>query len=225
LVAGLAFAITAVLRDTGGAVTYSLDDAYIHMAIAKNLARHGVWGATPFHFASSSSSLIWTALLGLVYFLTGVHEITPLVVNVACALLTLWVADRYLVRWGAADGLRATALVGLVIAGPLPGMVLLGMEHILHILLTVWFAGAAIDALSKDQRAPAVTDPGWGTLCALGMLASTSRYEGLFLVAIVGLMFVIRGWWLRAVALGVVSALPTVAFGVVSMLNGWMYHE
>jgi hypothetical protein len=35
---------------------YALDDSYIHLAIAKNLTRYGVWGLTPHEFASSSSS-------------------------------------------------------------------------------------------------------------------------------------------------------------------------
>lgn len=50
LVPALLFAIiTAVsvagaVRQAEGHLVYSLDDAYIHMAMAKNLARHGVWG-------------------------------------------------------------------------------------------------------------------------------------------------------------------------------------
>ena len=55
-VASLAFALWRIRQDTGATLVYGLDDAYIHMAIAKNLARHGVWGVTPFHFASASSS-------------------------------------------------------------------------------------------------------------------------------------------------------------------------
>jgi hypothetical protein len=35
------------LRQTNGHFVYSLDDPYIHLAVAKNLARHGVWGVAP----------------------------------------------------------------------------------------------------------------------------------------------------------------------------------
>ena len=67
----LAAALRAGLRATDGHLIYSLDDAYIHMAVAKNLARSGVWGCTPFHFSSSSSSLLWTLILGIANRLAG----------------------------------------------------------------------------------------------------------------------------------------------------------
>jgi hypothetical protein len=41
------------LRLNQGHFVYGLDDAYIHMSIAKNFALHGVWGVTPYAFSSS----------------------------------------------------------------------------------------------------------------------------------------------------------------------------
>lgn len=61
---------------TGANFAYALDDAYIHMAMAKNLAHHGVMGATRFEFTSSSSSPLWTLLLTVAFVVSGVRN-TP----------------------------------------------------------------------------------------------------------------------------------------------------
>ncbi|MFX1392811.1 MAG: hypothetical protein ACFFAH_04470, partial [Promethearchaeota archaeon] len=43
-----------------GNLVYSLDDAYIHMAIAKHFSQKGVWGITDKEFSSTSSSILYT---------------------------------------------------------------------------------------------------------------------------------------------------------------------
>src|SRR5688572_4021687 len=131
--ASLASALRTALRGTDGHLVYALDDAYIHMAVAKTLASHGIWGCTPYHFSSSSSSLLWTFVLAVAYRLFGVHDVIPLVLNVTFALGALLVAHLSLARFGVPSLVRASALLGIVITFPLTGMVLMGMEHILHL--------------------------------------------------------------------------------------------
>src|SRR5437588_12540650 len=75
-----------------GRFTYALDDAYIHMAVARNAAEHGVWGITRYEFSSTSSSPLWTALIALEYRLLGVSDFTPLVLNLLFATLALGAA-------------------------------------------------------------------------------------------------------------------------------------
>jgi hypothetical protein len=216
----LAAALRAALRWTDGRLIYALDDAYIHMAVAKTLATHGIWGCTPFHFSSSSSSLLWTFGLGVAYRVFGVHDAIPLVLNIAFAIGTLVVANVSLARLSAPPLLRASALVGIVVAFPLAGMVLIGMEHILHLLLTIGFAAVAVEALTSPSESPRVRRRRTVALCVLGALLGASRYEGFFLIGLVCLAFLVRRQILRAVSTAVAALLPVAAFGAISVANG-----
>ena len=216
----LGTALRIALRWTDGRLIYALDDAYIHMAVAKTLASHGIWGCTPFHFSSSSSSLLWTFGLGVAYRAFQVHDWTPLVLNVGFAIGTLVVAEVSLARFGAPPVLRASALVGIVVAFPLAGMALMGMEHILHLLLTIGFAAVAVEALTRPSESPRVERRRTVVLCILGALLGASRYEGFFLIGLACLAFLVRRQLLRAVSTGVAALLPVAAFGAISAANG-----
>ena len=50
LLATVATVLNIARQRTGGGLVYGLDDPYIHMAMAKNLARHGVWGVNATEF-------------------------------------------------------------------------------------------------------------------------------------------------------------------------------
>lgn len=216
----LAAALRVALRWTEGRLIYAVDDAYIHMAVARTWATHDVWGCTPFHFSSSSSSLLWTSGLGVAYRAFGVHDWTPFLLNVAFAVGTLVVANVSLARLGAPPLLRASALLGIVVAFPLAGMVLLGLEHVLHVLLTISFAAVAAETLTSPPASPRLVRGRTAALCVLGALLAASRYEGFFLVGLACLAFLVRRQPLRAVAIGAAALLPVAAFGAISVANG-----
>jgi hypothetical protein len=220
LLVALAVSLREALRATGGRLIYALDDAYIHMAVARTWALHSIWGCTPFHFSSSSSSLLWTFALGLAYRIGQVRDWTPLVLNVVLALGAVLVANRSLKRLGMAPLVRGAALVGIVVAFPLPGMVLLGMEHILHLLLTIAFAAQAVEALSRRQESEYDARHRTLSLCVLGALLAASRYEGFFLVGLACLGFLARRQLGRAIWIGVAALVPVAAFGLYSVANG-----
>ncbi|MFP5226997.1 MAG: hypothetical protein ACLGXA_05165, partial [Acidobacteriota bacterium] len=117
---------------------YPLDDAYIGMAIAKNLALHGVWGITPYAFSSADSSILLPLLLAGADRIFGVGTLAPLLFSWLSALATIFVADRTL-RRSLNREQRTVALIGLVVLTPLFLGAVLGMEHAVHLLLTLLF--------------------------------------------------------------------------------------
>lgn len=91
------------IRINDGHLVYALDDTYIHMAIAKNVVQCHVWGVTPFGFTSTSSSLLWTALLSAIYFSISVTIWAPLVLNLLFGSLLLLASWRFLRSHGMQD--------------------------------------------------------------------------------------------------------------------------
>src|SRR5215207_5943541 len=75
-----------------GHLSYELDDTYIHMAVARNLAEHGVWGVTRYEFTPVSSSLIWPILLASIYWVFGAIESVPLILNLIFATAAIGLA-------------------------------------------------------------------------------------------------------------------------------------
>lgn len=221
LLAATVYGVRASLAATGGTLVYTLDDAYTHMAMARTFAVDGVWGCTPHAFGSASSSPAWVVAIALAYVVTGgVRESAPLVLNVLFAALALGVADRWLRRARASAWLRLATLVGLVIVFPMAPMALYGMEHLMHGLLTLAFAGSAAWALGQPPDDPAARWRDARRLALLGAVLSASRYEGFFLVGAVCLAFALTRRVAQGLAIGLVSGVPALALGAASVASG-----
>ncbi len=156
----------------GGAFSYTLDDPYIHLALADQIAQ-GHYGLNPGEAAAPSSSIVYPFLLaGLSIF--GFGEFGPLVVGVVATaasglLLCAIVRD-------AAPGLRWPFLpaAGLAVSFSLSlnliGLQFTGLEHSLHVAVTLACVLGAIRFLRDGTVAP------WWWLCAFAEPAI--RFEG-----------------------------------------------
>lgn len=208
---------------TGGHLTYALDDAYIHMAIAKNFAEHGVWGVTRYAFSSSSSSLLWTLLLALVYALFGVNESAPFVLNVICASAAVFLVFFALHRLRLHPFVNFCVLAAVVFLTPLPSLVFCGMEHSMHILTTVAFVYLAAGLMSMEGRGGKGGLRDGALLLLLAALVVMSRFEGMFLVFFACVLFFVRGRFLYSVILGLCGVLPVAVYGLISTSRGWFF--
>ncbi len=205
-----------------GYFIYALDDAYIHMSIAKNLAQHGVWGVTAQGFASASSSPLWTFLIALTYLPFGANELTPLIMNMLFAIGVNIALHNILRRYHVPNQLSFIIQITVIILLPMNTLVLSGMEHVLQILVNVLFIGYAAQMLCEDTP-PSLRSRRWLALLMLGALVGSARYEGLFLVLIFCGLFALRWQILHGFILGAVSITPVALFGLIAIGQGWAF--
>jgi len=231
---GLLAVLAAVLLVRGlslteGQLTYALDDSYVHMAMAKNFSQHGVWGITRHEFSSSSSSPLWTLLLAGLFIVTGPVDVVPLVLNLICAVLVVFVGyrlltgGRSLARGGPVQhGTVAIALIALVLFVPVTALIATGQEHLLHLLLVLLFAGMVAERATAAGRDAAARKLPLALLVLAAALPLV-RYESLFLVLAAGVLLASRGHRRAAVALGAAAVLPVLVFGLISVSKGWLF--
>lgn len=215
----LAVTLTKSISKNQGQLVYALDDAYIHMAMAKNFARHGVWGITKHGFTSSSSSPLWTLLLSLGYRLFGINAAIPFILNIVFGTLICILAYRLLERYGLSPFFSFVILSGIIFFTPLPVLIFSGMEHTLHTLLTICFVYLSAKVLPEENT----TSLESLLLLILAPFLIMARYEGMFLVFVVSVLSIVKRKRLYALTLGGFSMLPVVIYGLFSVSRGWHF--
>ncbi len=170
----IAAELAAMLTVGGGRFSYTLDDAYIHLAVSEELARGG-YGVNAGEFAAPASSILWPLLLAP-FAAFEWHRFVPLALNVGFALASVALVRRIVglaleerPRSAVRDGLALILFLG---GGLLP-LVFTGMEHVLQVGLTLAVLHGMLLA-QRDGRPPHWL---WPALA----LAPLVRYESLAL--------------------------------------------
>ncbi len=212
--------IWQVLSFTHGILSYPFDDAFIHLAIAKNIAFHGVWGISPHAFSSASSSVLYPLLLAGCLKVFGVWTGFPLLINVLAGVILIVVVRRWLEKEGISTIGQLLTLLAFILLTPLPAVAFFGMEHTLQILFDFLFIYSFSEAWGEKQEL------NW-QVYVYGALVMAVRYEGMFLIAMACLVIVLLKFSIKnisnAILLGVVSFLPVITFGVYSMSKGELF--
>ncbi|MEW5873707.1 MAG: hypothetical protein AB1752_00820 [Candidatus Zixiibacteriota bacterium] len=198
--------LAGVLANDGQFV-FSLDDPYIHLAMARNLALHGTWGVTADAFTATSSAPLYTLVLAGLFLVVGPTALWSWLLPIIAGLAIAWILAA---RLQAVFAYRIVALwagVWAVIATGLPETMFTGMEHTLHALVVLLLATEV--SRSKENAPNAVV------IAALCLLAGGLRYESLFLLpAIAGILIGRRQIGLAMVA-AISLCLPALILGLI----------
>lgn len=219
----LVLAISFVLfclaqRQNGGEYIYPIDDAYIHLAIAKNLAATGSYGLAPNVFTAASSSIGWPLLLGAFYRVSYSVHTGWFCSAIAGALVPLAVyrALEVLTPNGAPVSVHAVVQAMVVVAMPLCPLALSGMEHTAHAVVTLLLATVATSNRKTNTRDIAA-------LFGLGFAATVLRYESFSLCAVCTLVLLQKRAFKEAATLLVGSVVGPLVFALYSKAHGWSH--
>ena len=207
------------LKLNQGHFVYGLDDAYIHMSIAKNFALHGIWGVTPYAFSSSSSSLLWTLILSSIFYIIGVNVLVSFILNIILATITISLVYYILRFYKIHPAYNFMVLIGIVFFTPLPYLIFIGMEHILQIILVIAFVFLTVKILTNLNSKPL----NYYLLLILTVPLAMVRYESLILIFLVAFLFILKRKFYYSFLMIVLAIIPVSIYGVISILNGWSF--
>ena len=161
-----------ILVRLGGHFSYSLDDPYIHLALADQIAQ-GHYGLNPGEAAAPASSILFPFLLAGLSF-TGIGQYAPLAICFAATMVSGLLLSSILELSISTERLPVPALAALVacllLSLNLIGLEFAGLEHSLHVAVTLACVLGMVRFLKTGEVAP------WWWLCALAQ--PLIRYEG-----------------------------------------------
>jgi arabinofuranosyltransferase len=161
-------------RLVAGTAGFPLDDSWIHLHFARNLAEGAGFAYNPGRPVAGSTAPLWTLLLAGACLLAGASVGVAKALGVACALGAAVLTRRAALAWGAPAGVALVAGVALLWTGPIAWGALSGMEVTFAALLVA----AALVAHAADRA--------WLT-GALAGLAVTARPEAALLLPLLAL--------------------------------------
>ncbi len=192
-------------RRLAGAGGFPLDDSWIHLHFARNIAEGAGFAYNPGVPVAGSTAPLWTLLLALGVVVGGASPAMAKTLGVVLSLAAGLVVRRAAQAWGASRLGALGAAVGLAWTGAMAWGALSGMEVPLAALLVA----AALLAHARGRD-------GWTALWAA--LAVLARPEAIILVPLLAIArpLTIR----RALVFAAVTALvvsPAVAFSLATV--------
>src|SRR5207253_7054040 len=143
-----------------GLSSFPLDDPWIHLQFARNLAEGHGFAYNPGVPVAGSTAPLWTLLLAAGARVAGASLVMVKTLGVAGALAAALVLRRAALAWGASAPAALVAAVALVWSGPFAWGALSGME----VTLAAVLVAAALLALARDHLVLTAVAGGLATL-------------------------------------------------------------
>lgn len=189
-------------RQIAGAPGFPLDDSWIHLQFARNLAAGAGFSYNPGVPVAGSTAPLWTLLLGAGAGVASASLAMAKVVGIVATVGAALVTRRAALAWGARSDVALPASIALLWMGPIVWGALSGMEVSLAALLVA----AALLSHAHDR-------PLASAVCAA--LAVLARPEALLLVPFLAAA---RPLTLRRVAVFAVVTIVVVAPAILFSL-------
>lgn len=184
----ISYEFIEILIKNAGHFTYTLDDSYIHLALAEHIA-HFHYGINASEFSAPSSSILWPFLL-VPFMGLSWNSWIPLLLNIVATFITLFMAWKILViafksafseKQSHVKLLLITFLLCLLIpATNMIGLIFLGMEHSWQVVATLGVLYAIVRDMDGEYSR--------GLFIVFIVLGVALRYENL-LVSFIGLAY------------------------------------
>ena len=221
LLAGFTACLRYLLAETArlrGGLGFPLDDSWIHLQFARNLAGGLGLSYNPGELVTGSTAPLWTALLALLFLLPGSVVFWTKLLGIGLHLAGVDATWRLARELGLPPGLCALAAALTLATSWLVWSALSGMEIPLFILLSLW--GMVLHLRERAGPAQGERPPLSLAVLAVAVLA---RPEGLLLLLLAGLdrvlVFERRPSW-RALLLG--AGLAVCAFAGPFLFYAWV---
>ena len=191
------------MMGAGGAFEYPLDDVYIHLAMAEQMAAGG-YGVNAGEYASAASSPLYPVLL-MPFAGSDVQRFLPLFWNVVALVASAWLLGRLFM-------VAELGRAGLLLAVVAPFALFMqnnaysSMEHMLH-------TAASLAIVLGLWRFVETRHVGW-LLVAGVALAPAFRLEGLAMAMAAGGVVLLLGRPVAGLALAALATLPVIGLMV-----------
>ena len=177
VLAAVALAVAVLLvreRLIAGAAGFPLDDSWIHLHFARNLAEGAGFAYNPGVPVAGSTAPLWTLLLAAGARVAGASLVMVKTIGVAAAATAALLLRRAALAWGAPPAAALAGAIALAWSGPFAWGALSGMEVTLAALLVT----ATVFAVARERFAVAAL---------AGGLAALARPEAVVLLPFVAL--------------------------------------